>query len=52
MTGNEIVELAIVEFDAWVAAQSDEVQELDVIRQAELYANANDNVPAEQRRAA
>jgi hypothetical protein len=50
MTGNEIVDLAFRLFDEWVRAQPDEIQDLDVVRQAELYAEAND--PEEQRRAA
>ncbi|WP_170965857.1 hypothetical protein [Rhizobium sp. S9] len=50
MTGNEIVEHAFQDFEAWISRQSDEAQELDVIAQAELY--ARDNAPAEQRRAA
>lgn len=38
MTGPEIVTKAWEEFDAWVEAQSDEVQAMDILDHIDLYA--------------
>jgi len=39
--GYEIADEAYAAFDAWLAAQSDEVQELSLLEQIDLYAEAN-----------
>lgn len=46
MRGYEVVEAAWSEFDAWVSAQDDDVKELGILEQIELYAAAPTKVGA------
>ena len=40
LLGWEVAERAYAEFDAWLAVQPDEVQDMDLLDQIDLYAKA------------
>lgn len=51
MNSEAIVQAAYEAFEEWLRRQSDEVQELGILEQIDLYA-ANDNQPMQERAAA